>query len=96
MIQFKRRPVYRKTIYPWYDSEVACIFLILFVSVFLFFGIVGIEAALHTDGYRSYIWLPALISILSSIVIISNLIRLGKKIFRRFSEKSPRIDIGDG
>jgi len=95
-MQFKRRPVYRKTIYPWYDSEAACIITILLAAVFLFFGIIGIRTALHDDEYRPYAWLPMIISALSIFIIISNLFRLTKKLFRRFSEKGHRIDMGDG
>ena len=86
-MKFNREPVYRRSIYPWYDSEFACTITILLASVVLFFGTVGISVALNKYEYYSYVWVPILITTLSGVVILSNMIRLTKKIFRRFSEK---------
>ena len=94
-MKFNREPVYRRSIYPWYDSELACIVTIVLASVVLFFGTVGISVALKTYEYHLYVWVPTLITILSGIVILSNMVRLTKKIFRRFSENVSRIDMGD-
>lgn len=69
--------------------------MILFVSVFLFFSAVGISVANETYEYHSYVWVPTLIAFLSGIVIVSNAVRLTKKLFRRFSEKASRIEMGD-
>ncbi|MBW1848492.1 MAG: hypothetical protein JRJ27_15455 [Deltaproteobacteria bacterium] len=93
-MKFNREPVYRRSIYPWYDSELACIITILLASVVLFFGAVGISVALKKYEYHPYVWVPILITILSGIIILSNMVRLTGKIFRRFSEKVSRIDIG--
>lgn len=94
-MKFSRSPVYRRSIYPWYDSELACVTVILLVSAFLFFGIVGISVAREKYEYHLYVWVPILITALSGIVIASNMVRLAGKIFRRFSEKVSRIDMGD-
>ena len=94
-MKFNREPVYRRPIYPWYDSELACIITILLASVVLFFGTVGISVALETYEYHPYVWVPTLITIFSGIIILSNMVRLTKKLYWRFSEKGSRIEVGD-
>jgi hypothetical protein len=92
---FGRKPVHRRSIYPWYDSELACGLTILFLSIVLFFGILGISVAREHYAYHSYVWVPTLMTILSGMVIISNAVRLVQKIYRRFYKKVSRIDIGN-
>ncbi|MBW1695318.1 MAG: hypothetical protein JRH18_08450 [Deltaproteobacteria bacterium] len=78
-MRLDQNPVYRKVIVPWYDSEIACLILIVFMFVVFLFGFIGISVAQDTPEYRSFIWVPALIMVLSGIVIISTTIRLIKR-----------------
>jgi len=91
---FKRNPVYRRSIYPWYDTELACIVMILFSSIIFYFGIVGISVAREKYEYQPYTWVPAVITAFCGIVILSNTIRLVLKIYRRYTERATRTEIG--
>ncbi len=69
-------PVYRKVIIPWYDSDPACKILIGFMVLVFLFGIMGIYIAHGTIAYREFIWVPALLVLLSLGTSISAAIRL--------------------
>ena len=90
---FKRNPVYRRSIYPWYDTELACLLTILFLAFILYFGIVGISVAREKYEYKPYIWVPLVLTIFCGGVILSNTIRLVLKIFRRYEERATRTEI---
>ena len=81
----KSKPIFRKAIYPFYDSETACIIIIIMLLVLLF-GITGITIARENVQYNGYIWVPALIVILSSVVLISASIRFIKHCLARISK----------
>jgi len=72
----KPKPMFRKAIYPFYDSEKACIIIIIIMLLILLFGMAGIAAAREDVQYAGYIWVPALLSILSLAVLISTSVRL--------------------
>lgn len=78
-MQLDPKPVYRKIIIPWYDSELACLFVIISMFLVFLFGMVGISAARETAEYYEYLWVPALLILLSVLVIISTTIRLIKR-----------------
>jgi hypothetical protein len=92
-MKFKRDPVYRRSIYPWYDTEWACIAAIVLAAMILFFGAIGISVAMERYEYHSFVWLPIIITFLSGIVIVINIVRLVRKVFRRFSEKVSSIEL---
>jgi len=69
--------------------------MILLTAVFLFIGIVGISTARATYAYNTYVWMPTVITVLSGIVLVSNVFRLVKKLFRRLTETVSRIDLGE-
>ncbi len=71
-----RNPVYRKVYVPWWDSEVACLLVIIFMFVVFLFGMLGISVAHESLEYRPFIWVPVLIVILSATVILTTTIRL--------------------
>jgi hypothetical protein len=72
------KPMFRKAIYPFYDSEKACILIFIIMLLILLFGIAGISAAREDVQYAGYVWVPALLSILSLAVLISTTTRLVK------------------
>lgn len=72
----KPKPMFRKAIYPFYDSEKACIIIFIIMLLILLFGMAGIAAAREDVQYAGYIWVPALLSILSLAVLISTSVRL--------------------
>ena len=85
-MRLDQNPVYRKAIYPWYDSETACyVLLVLMLPVFLF-GITGISVASDIVEYGEYIWVPYLLVFLSSVVILSITLRLVRRYMNRYSK----------
>ena len=75
-IKSKSDLLFRKAFIPWYDTDFSLILTLIFAVVVLLFSMTGIAAALDTPRYADYIWLPALLLILSLILTISSLIRL--------------------
>lgn len=77
------KPVYRKVIIPWYDSEFVCVATLFFTGFVLFFGVCGIHVAYETPGCRQYIWIPGMLFATSLIVFISVSIRLITRFVQR-------------
>ncbi len=78
--------MFRKAIYPFYDSEKACIIIFIIMLLILLFGMAGIAAAREDVQYAGYIWVPALLSILSLAVLISTSVRLIRHYLDRISK----------
>ena len=76
--------VFRKAIVPWYDSDIACIVTAIAMVAFFLFAIDGILIASEIRQYYGYIWIPALVAILSAIVFLSIMSRW---IIRQYSER---------
>ena len=72
----EENPVFRKTVLPWYDSEAACLVMIIFMYLVFLFSATGIYVASENAVYRNFTWVPWLLSALSTVVIISTTIRL--------------------
>jgi hypothetical protein len=70
------KPVYRKVIIPWYDSDFVCIATLLLTGFVLLFGVCGIHVAYETPSSRQYIWIPGLVFAMGLLVFISVSIRL--------------------
>lgn len=85
-MRINQNPVYRKTIVPWYDSETVCIGVIVFMVIVFSFGAVGISVAWETAEYHGYVWIAALLVVMSGWVIFSTIIRLIKRHARRYSK----------
>ncbi len=85
-MQLDPNPLYRKVIIPWYDSEPACFFVIVFMFLIFLFGMVGISVANETHPYQLYVWVPAFLVIMSVWVIVSTTIRLIKRYVDRVKE----------
>lgn len=74
-------PIYRKIIVPWYDSEVMCLVAIIFLLPVALLGLIGINVANSIPQYQSYVWMPVLLTVLSTGVIFSITFRLIKRYF---------------
>ncbi len=70
--------MFRKAIYPFYDSEKACVIIFIVMLLILLFGIAGMSAAREDAQYACYTWVPVLLSTLSLAVLISTSVRLLK------------------
>ncbi len=79
MMRFDEKPIFRKIIVPWYDSETACLLLILFMVLVFLFGIAGLSVSSEIIEYNDFIWVPILLILLSGWVVVSTMIRLIKR-----------------
>jgi uncharacterized membrane protein len=79
----EKSPVFRKPIISWYQSKTAYGFTIAFMLVVFLVGLVGISVTREYEAYNGYVWVPALLVILSGFLIITNAIRL----IRRYTSK---------
>nr|CBX27360.1 unknown protein [uncultured Desulfobacterium sp.] len=79
----KSKPVFRKVVYHFYDTETAGIILIILMMPVILFGITGIVVAIDNPQYSGYIWVPVLVVCLSSVVFLSELIRFIKHSINR-------------
>jgi hypothetical protein len=69
-------PFFRRTIVPWYDSEVACLLTLLFLFLVFLFGMAGISVANQVAEYRPHRWVPVTLVVMSAGVILSITVRL--------------------
>ncbi len=72
----EKSPVFRKPVIPWYQSKTAYSLTIAFMLIVFLVGLVGISVSREYDAYNGYIWVPALLAVLSGSLIITNVIRL--------------------
>ncbi|MDD2388596.1 MAG: hypothetical protein PHP23_02550 [Desulfobacterales bacterium] len=75
-MRFKKSPVYRKIIFPWYESESFYLVLTGFMCLVVAFGLTGISVAREYDPCHRYLWLPVLLVVMSGSVLVSCLVRL--------------------
>ncbi len=85
-MRIDQNPVFRKSIVPWYDSEAACIGVIVFMLIVFLFGVAGISVARETPEYNGFVWIAVLLVVMSGGVILSTTIRLIKRHARRYSK----------
>jgi uncharacterized membrane protein YfcA len=85
-MRYDRKPVYRKLIVPWYDSETVCFIVIILMLLVFLFSLAGISVATENDEHLSHLWFPILLVLLSGVVIISTVLRLIKRYRYRYSK----------
>ncbi|MFZ7125165.1 MAG: hypothetical protein ACOWWM_03300 [Desulfobacterales bacterium] len=71
-----KNPVFRRVIVPWYDSDRACWIVMLIGVSGVLFGAVGMRVALENPEFEGHLWMPALLFILSAVVVVSTAVRL--------------------
>ena len=69
-------PVFRKATTPWYQSKMVYGLTIAFLLFVLLFGLVGISVTREIEQYHDYVWVPVVLVVLSTGVMISAIIRL--------------------
>ena len=84
----KKDPVFRKVVIPWYRSSKIYIFVIIFMLVVFLFGIAGISVAREIEAYSGYVWVPALLVAMSTVMIITTTYRLIRRHTTRTSKDS--------
>ena len=69
-------PVFRKAANHWYQSKMVYGLTITSMVFVLLFGLVGISVTREIEQYRDYVWVPIVLVVLSTSVMISAMIRL--------------------
>ncbi len=82
----EKKLFFRKVIVPWYDSETACLIVIVFMFLVCLFGFAGISVARENVEYHKHIWIAVLLVVLSGVVVVSTAIRLIKRFTSRHSK----------
>lgn len=83
-VRIQQNPMFRKAIVPWYDSETACLIVIVFMFLVFLFGFAGISVAREHEEYLELVWVAMLLVIMSGTVIVSTTVRLIKRYAQRF------------
>jgi len=82
-MRIDENPLFRKAICPWYDSEPACLVTIVFLEMVYIFGVFGLSVVRETPAFHRYVWLPAVLMVLSLGVVLSITARLIRRYHRR-------------
>jgi len=69
-------PVFRKAANHWYQSKMVYGLTITSMVFVLLFGLVGISVTREIKQYQDYVWVPVVLVVLSTGVVISAIIRL--------------------
>jgi hypothetical protein len=85
-MRIDQNPLFRKSINPWYDSEAACIGIIIFMFIVFVFGCIGISVAREDAEFHGYVWIAVLLLVMSGGVILSTILRLIKRHTHRASK----------
>ena len=86
VMRYDQRPVHRKLIVPWYDSQITCLIVLVCMLLVFLFALSGISVAGESPVRHNVIWLPILLMGLSTAVIISTVVRIFKRFKHRFSK----------
>ncbi|MEN8211416.1 MAG: hypothetical protein ABFR31_06835 [Thermodesulfobacteriota bacterium] len=72
-------PFFRKAITPWYDSNIICQTLIIFMLFVFVFAIFGIVVAFNNIYFIEHVWFPCFLAFLSLFLVIKIFLRLRKR-----------------
>jgi hypothetical protein len=81
-----QNPLFRKVIRPWYDSETACYIVIFLMLSVMIFSLVGIDVTRKLAQYQRHLWVPVLLLVLSTGILLSTIIRLIRRRGGRFQK----------
>ena len=76
---YDKKPIYRKLIIPWFDSEATCFFVMFFMVVVIWFALMGLDVAYGKVEYNRHMWVPFLLMLMSTWVFVSTSIRMIKR-----------------
>ncbi|MBN1841546.1 MAG: hypothetical protein JW883_04580 [Deltaproteobacteria bacterium] len=86
-MRLHQNPSFRKVVIPWYDSDVFCIVISVFMALIFLFSKIGLRFALEHEEYQRHGWVPLVLMVLSGIVLATNLIRILTRMVRRRAEE---------
>jgi hypothetical protein len=87
----EKSTVHRKKTAPWYDSESACIVVALSMFLVFWFSLLGVLEAFDTVEYIDFVWVPALLMVMSGGVIASTIFRM----IRRYTSEEKSVYLMD-
>jgi hypothetical protein len=85
-MRYDQRPVHRKLIVPWYDSNSACIIILATMVGVIIFAIIGISVAAESPEYQRHVWVPIILLAFSLTVLATTARRLIKRLRYRYSK----------
>lgn len=85
------KPLFRKTIFPWYYAKSVQIIIILTGLLLIFFAVVGISVAVEYENSNKFIWLPITLLVAGGALVVVAIYRLKRAISQKPSE---HIDFG--
>ncbi len=72
-------PFFRKPITPWYDSNIACWWVMIAMIVVFAFSLAGIVVAAEEERFREYIGFPVTLAGLSLLLVLKTALRLRER-----------------
>jgi Kef-type K+ transport system membrane component KefB len=81
-----KNPVFRKVIIPWYNSTTVYIIVLIIMLLVLIFAMAGISVSRENSEYHRYVWVPALLLMITAVIIITTTARL----IKRYTQKSTK------
>ncbi|MCG8618390.1 MAG: hypothetical protein MI802_19405 [Desulfobacterales bacterium] len=75
-MQLDQNPFFRKTITPWYDSNLACRLLIAAMCIVFSFALGGLIVASGTPEFSPHTWFPGMLCFLSGFLVAKIWLRL--------------------
>ena len=79
-------PSFRKTARSWYESTTFYVVISLFMILVFLFSNIGFRYTIAHEEYWDYRWVPLILMILSTVVVVTNLTRLIIRLIKRASE----------
>ncbi len=78
-MQLDQNPFFRKTITPWYDSNLACWIVMGGLIFVLFFSITGIFVGVSNPAFAPHVWFPVFLTFLCLFLIIKIYLRMKRR-----------------
>lgn len=71
--------MFRKSIFPWYDTNAFNLILAVFLFCVFLFGVAGIRVSILHPAYHWYTWVPGGLAALSGGLLFAIGIRLANR-----------------
>ena len=87
-VRLDSKPVYRRVILPWYDSDPLCVWIIAMMTAVFLFACAGLAVAGSRPSWGAYAWVPILLALLSLWVLLSTAVRLVRRRMDKRADES--------
>lgn len=75
-MRLEPNPIFRKIFVPWYISRPVLWGLFIAMVIIVIFSLTGITVAQNNPNFHPFIWVPVLLLVLSTIMLIATFVRL--------------------